>query len=562
MIQAEGERRPWPDRWLDRMRRRLRNLRGPVIQVWGWPGSGKGLLLRSLAEREGLEVPPAALLDPATLEAAAESVATQGLEFLLCRRWPGDGLRQGLPSLLSRPLLVFTGRLRQAADAESDSLVGPWEATLDLAEVVDLWLSFTDVELGKEEALGLLAATDGWMRPLELAAEEALRQGVPFLDGDELAALPSVQEFLEGEVLAEIGDESRRALLGFESTAEVKEGLVRHHGLLRRQASGALRPPRLLEALGRAHAAGERAVAGLPFLPVPAPAEAGEREGRVAESASGETAWPGESEDEGESPREAAVPREVTFEIHFFGPPQVWRRDAGGRQPLTWSLRRALKVFAYLLDQPERRATRLSLVEAAFADEDLEAVRRNFHPALSTLRRTLAEGSARPLSVLLFREGAYELNPAYGWEVDGDQFLALAESARRLHQRGQPERAVTRWQEAWKLYLGPYLDGYDDNWVLQRREALHRTYLSLLKELGDALTGLGSAPEALDAYRALLVEDPLQEAVQVSVMSLYAAQGRRDLVRRQYDRLSKLLIEELGVEPLQATTLAYHRLMG
>ena len=43
----------------------------------------------------------------------------------------------------------------------------------------------------------------------------------------------------------------------------------------------------------------------------------------------------------------------------------------------------------------------------------------------------------------------------------------------------------------------------------------------------------------MDAYRTVLVEDPLQERIHLAVMRLYAAQGRRDLVRRQYDNLCR-----------------------
>ena len=65
----------------------------------------------------------------------------------------------------------------------------------------------------------------------------------------------------------------------------------------------------------------------------------------------------------------------------------------------------------------------------------------------------------------------------------------------------------------------------------------------------------------MDAYRSVLLEDPLQERVHLAVMRLYAHQGRRDLVRKQYDRLCTLLLEELGVEPMPQTTREYHRLM-
>jgi DNA-binding SARP family transcriptional activator len=66
----------------------------------------------------------------------------------------------------------------------------------------------------------------------------------------------------------------------------------------------------------------------------------------------------------------------------------------------------------------------------------------------------------------------------------------------------------------------------------------------------------------MDVYRAVLVEDPLQESAHLALMEVYARQGRRDLVRRQYERLCALLRAELGAEPLLRTTLAYHTLMA
>jgi DNA-binding SARP family transcriptional activator len=45
-------------------------------------------------------------------------------------------------------------------------------------------------------------------------------------------------------------------------------------------------------------------------------------------------------------------------------------------------------------------------------------------------------------------------------------------------------------------------------------------------------------------------------------LRLYGRQGRRDLVRRTYDRLTVLLRRELGVEPLPEIRDEYHKLMA
>jgi len=98
--------------------------------------------------------------------------------------------------------------------------------------------------------------------------------------------------------------------------------------------------------------------------------------------------------------------------------------------------------------------------------------------------------------------------------------------------------------------------------VAARRETYQRQQLEMLRELGDLYLRLERPDEAMDAYRSILIEDPLQERVHVALMQVYAEQGRRDMVRRQYDRLCTLLLEELGVEPLPETTREYHRLMS
>ena len=258
------------------------------------------------------------------------------------------------------------------------------------------------------------------------------------------------------------------------------------------------------------------------------------------------------------------------YAVQLLGKPDVRLRRPGARPvDLTFPLRRAFQVFAYLATSPGLEATRDELIQAVWWDEDEEAVAKNFHPTLSYVRRALKAEAGRGGEVageaadpLLLRRGAYRLNPRLAWNVDAVEMSRRVEQARLHLREGRPEQAVALLQSAWGLYRGPLMAGWDAPWIAARRDELAESYQEILSSLGEVCERLDRLTEAMDACRAALMEDPLQERIHLALMRIYARQGRRDLVRRQYERLSGLLMEELGVEPMAETTDAYHRLMA
>lgn len=259
-----------------------------------------------------------------------------------------------------------------------------------------------------------------------------------------------------------------------------------------------------------------------------------------------------------------------SFRLELFGSAPRLLLVLPGEPPrvVAWRLRRAFASFALLALAKGRQSSREALVEALWSEESAEAIRRNFHPLLSDLRRTLAEalaavpqafpgGAGEPL---VFHLGAYRLDCRLPLEVDVELFearLAEGEAARR---RGDVEAALEHLQAAWALYRGPLLDGFEGEWPRQRREELHRRYLEALRLIGQMAMAAGADQLATDAFRSLLLEEPFDEGVHLELMRLYARGGRRDLARRQFVRLQENL-KELDVEPLRATQEEFHRLM-
>ena len=264
----------------------------------------------------------------------------------------------------------------------------------------------------------------------------------------------------------------------------------------------------------------------------------------------------------------AAVPAPMAggargYDLDLLGEARVRRRDGEQVRELSWPLKRALKALAYLATAERRRAGRDELEEALWPGADEDRVRRNFHPTLSHLRRSLEGGLEEPWEPpLLLEQGIYSLNPALAWRIDAAELERLLAAGRQSLERERVDSAVAIWECARDLYRGPFLAGWDDAWIGARRERYQKAWLDVLRALGETYVRLGRLGEAMDSLRAVLIHDPLQERVHLALMQIYARQGRRDLVRRQYDRLTELLSRELSVEPMDETTEAYHRLMA
>ena len=386
----------------------------------------------------------------------------------------------------------------------------------------------TGGDLSPQEARALRSATDGWYRPLRLAIEATGGLGLEGARAEEILEIPAVRLFLRHQVI-DAFPEGERALVLDAPDARPAAGEPGEEAWRRLDEQGLW-----IEGPERD---------GLPRLL--AAAFERERRRRRPSRTIAPVASPAEP-----SPAKATLPRPSTpsASLALPSPASATRR---GSASSTGGSGAPCRCSPSSPSSPGLQAGRAEVIDAVWPTEGERTIERNFHPTLSHLRRALEGGTRdkeRP-APLLFRNGVYRLNPEIGWEIDVTDFHALADEGRKLAERGELEAAAEVWQQAWKLYRGPFLQGYYEAWITSRRETYQRRYLELLRDLGEVFDRLGRKEEAMDAYRAALVEDPFQERIHVEVMRLYAEQGRRDLTRRQYDHLCRLLLEELGQPP-------------
>ncbi len=571
-----------PESFVARLLERLRACDQPLIRLWAWPWSGKRRLLEILSDRRAgrwVFMPPRGGLTD-----QLSRLSRPGPAWLVAEdRYDAAELLAAAEALRPEQRLILKVERRRDDEVLPERWIGPPAMRLRPAEIEEMFAG-----AGGERVEQLARATDGWLGPLlwlrdrgSGEAPEGSLAGSGFaghfdqrvLNRLDAGVIDAVREIsLAGELEAGLW---RRAWLDRPEMLAALERLISQWALVVSEAGGVPRLPRPLTVAARARdlppsrrrelftrlglaarALGDLAAAER-YLRL-----AGDDDRLRRLASSGAQSPRRVAGDAGvESGGRRAKPSFPRFSLQLLGQPVVRRLDAGGEERgLDWRLRRAFLSLAYLALAPDHRATKEQLVDALWRDVSETSLAKNFHPALSEARRTLGHRK-----VFVYNQGLYTLNPDFDWWIDSERFVERIRQGRRLlaagDAGGEPQRALDAWHEAWRLYRGELLAGVDADWIRSRRQALQRQYVELLCDVGDLSAGLGQVTRALDAYRSVLLEEPFEERIHLAVMELYARQGRRDLVRRQFVRMQELLLDELNVEPREETRERYHQLM-
>ena len=246
--------------------------------------------------------------------------------------------------------------------------------------------------------------------------------------------------------------------------------------------------------------------------------------------------------------------------INMLGPVEVFR-DPSGMKKEAWRLSKALHIFCYLCSRRNHRAPKETLVDLFWSDADSETVARNFHPTISHLRKALNSEQVMKKDFVLYREGAYLLNPQYRYQMDTEQFESLLGKARDARRTGNPNESARLLAEAIKLYRGDFLEELYYNWTEELQSYYRDLYLEALKDLICFYVERQDYEFVIRYGQVLLARDQYQEDVHCLVMEAYVRGGNRAAAIDQFDGLRKMLRRELGVDPLPATIAKYEALI-
>ncbi|HET9222612.1 MAG TPA: BTAD domain-containing putative transcriptional regulator, partial [Roseiflexaceae bacterium] len=238
--------------------------------------------------------------------------------------------------------------------------------------------------------------------------------------------------------------------------------------------------------------------------------------------------------------------------ISLLGSPSI----ALSGQPVRGFVSSKAAALLYYLAAGGRPYTREALAGLLWPEvADAQAL-KNLRDVLSNLRRLLEP-------YLEITRQAVALTNAAAECVDSRLFETKLASAERA-----PGDSSLLLRDAVALYRGDFLDGFSltdapafEEWALVERERLRQSYLDSLHRLAARAGMQGAYADGIAYARRLLALDPTREETQRELMLLLARSGQRGAALAQYELCRRVLDDELGIDPDQATEALHRRIL-
>lgn len=249
----------------------------------------------------------------------------------------------------------------------------------------------------------------------------------------------------------------------------------------------------------------------------------------------------------------------MRLEITLAGDVAVGRRG-GTRQPVPGAAR---VVLAALVLERATGVEREALAGIVWPEEMPNTWASALRTHVSRARAALAQAGGLSGEVVAATEDGYQLLLPRGVDlvVDVEQADAALDAARRA-LTGDPATAARLAREAADIAVAPFLRGHGGDWADDVRRRLEDTAVAALLVAAEAAEAGHDGAAAVAAATEAVRRAPLREDAHRALIGALDASGNRAEALRAYQRLRRLLADELGVDPSPETQAAYVSLLG
>jgi DNA-binding SARP family transcriptional activator/tetratricopeptide (TPR) repeat protein len=231
------------------------------------------------------------------------------------------------------------------------------------------------------------------------------------------------------------------------------------------------------------------------------------------------------------------------MELLLLGPVEL--QAAGRSVPLGGARQRG--VMAALAVDAGRPVPVDTLIDRVWGHAPPARARHALQAYIARIRgvfRAHAEGTV--VAQVTRRSGGYllDVDPA---RVDTNRFRSLVDRAR---EADRPDRQrVSLLRQALDLWRGPPLAGLPGDWAARVCQAWQRQHLDAVLAWADACLRLNEPEPVVAALTDLAGEQPMAESLAAGLIRALCASGRPAEGLDHYERVRRLLAEELGADP-------------
>ena len=239
------------------------------------------------------------------------------------------------------------------------------------------------------------------------------------------------------------------------------------------------------------------------------------------------------------------------------GAVRAWRDgeevDLGVRQPQL--------MTAMLVARAGRSVAVSELVDLLWPDEPPANALNSAQRHIGTIRRAIEPSLPRRAegSWLVRRAGGYQLNLAAD-AVDLLRFRELGRHADAELRAGRRETAVAAYQEALRLWQGPFGEGLGAE-THPLFVAVNRERTMAARALARAALSEPDKASLLPQVHAATDADPFDETLLARLLLLLAADGRPSEAIMRYHQFRERLADELGTAPGRELTGAFQTVL-
>ncbi|MRH43657.1 transcriptional regulator [Aquibacillus halophilus] len=222
-----------------------------------------------------------------------------------------------------------------------------------------------------------------------------------------------------------------------------------------------------------------------------------------------------------------------------------------------WQRGKAKELFEFFITNKNKLIAREVIYREIWPDQDDDAANRSFKVSFNSLLKTIEpHRKAREDSFFIKRKGSfYGINNDSVYQLDT---LLFEEWVSKGLAENDPYQAKELLNRGLNLYEGDYLpDRRFEDWCLTERERLQVIYLRAAEKIAQVSVRLHDFELCIYWCEKILMEDNTWEEAYRLLMYCYYQKNNRPQAIKWFNKCKKILIAELGVEPMEHTKEMY-----